>query len=241
MPQLVFQMGELQREIEAIKDFASKYLAAESFERLDRLKYQLGPLTEAGGGNWSVPRAEPIRTRPIHIHGEGHGPEVWGELSSTWDLKRVGRTRSLRLAGIASACVSIMRLVEGVPERLAMWRMEIGDEASPGCYFHTQVLGDEGHGPFPDWLSVPRLPGLVPTPASALEFLLGELLQNEWARLTSQSRGPLELWSAVQLRRLSGLFDWHRRVLEGRAGTVVPWTAMKLAKPDAELVRSLGG
>jgi hypothetical protein len=241
MPQLVFQTAELQREIEAIKEFASKYLAAESFERLDRLKYQLGPLTEAGGGNWSVPIEEPIVTRPVHLHGAGRGPQVWGEVSATWDFERVGRTRSLRLAGIASTRVSIMRIVEGVPERVAMWRMEIGDEASPGCYFHTHVLGDVAHGPFPDWLIVPRLPGLVPTPASALEFLLSELLQEEWARLTSQSRGPLELWSAVQMRRLSGLVEWHRRVLEGRPGSVVPWTALKLAKPDAELVQSLGG
>jgi hypothetical protein len=241
MPQLVFQVAELQREIEAIKDFASKYLAAESFERLDRLKYQLGPLTEAGGGNWSVPIAEPIITRSAYAHGEGHGPQVWGEVSSTWEFERVPRTRNLRLVGIASTRVSILRIDGGRPERVAMWRMEMGDEASPGCYFHTQVLGDKPRGPFPDWLVVPRLPGLIPTPASALEFVLSELLQEEWVRLTSQSRGPLQLWSAVQMRRLTGIFDWHRRVLERRGNAIVPWTALKLAKPDADLIRSLSG
>jgi hypothetical protein len=236
MADLEFRVGDLERELEAIKELASKFLAPEAPGRLDQFRYQLRALVAAGGGSWSIPLDEPVATKPTRGYGGAH--DVWAEVTATWDLKRVPKTQLVRLSGIASTRVSLFRQTEHGAERLAMWRMEIGRDESPGCYFHTHVLGDTDELPYPAWLPV-RFAGLIPTPAAALEFVLAELWQLEWTQYASRSTGGGQLWARLQKQRLAALFAWHTRVVGEEGDQVIPWTALKRAKPDAILVRAL--
>lgn len=241
MAQLEFKLGDLEREIEFIAAFAKNFITAESPNRLAQFKARLGALHSAGGGRWSL--TEPIVTIPTNQYSKGRGQDVWGEVSSTWDLKRKGGKQSniLALSGIASSRVSIMRARDGQAERMALWRMEIGDENAPGPYFHVHVEGDTAAIPFPDWLEVPRLPGLLPTPPIALEFTLGELFQGKWAQHVSQSLPAIQGWGALQKARLEALFEWQLKTLTDPDELAVPWSRLKRAKPTPALVQAIRG
>lgn len=239
MAHLEFALGDLQREIQWVSDFGKRFLEADSLSRLQQLKADLGALHTSGEeGRWENPK--PIVTRPTNQYAKGHGAEVWGEVSSTWDLKRIGKTAVLELTGIASTRVSIMRTHEGKAERIAFWRMEIGDEKAPGCYFHSHVEGDNDDLPFPGWLEIPRLPGLLPTPPCAVEFVLAELFQAEWEQHVSQALPALQGWAALQRRRMDGIFRWQLETLE-TASQSVPWSALKRSKPTTALVEAIRG
>jgi hypothetical protein len=122
----------------------------------------------------------------------------------------------------------------GFPE-IAMWRMEVGGDSSPGTCFHVQILGQTNSVPFPRYLEVPRLPTILFTPMLAFEFLLGELFQQEWPMNLAQGghRGDIERWRAIQLRRLSRLLDWQLRQLQGKWGS--PLSIMKAIQPPSDL------
>ena len=132
-----------------------------------------------------------VREQPrVYEPGGGGAEDVIGEITSSWaispwtdkSLKRGTLVPIFRLTGNASIRVRILRenAVNAEVTELAMWRMELGAEESPGCFFHIQVLGHKETPPFPASLSVPRLPALAFTPMAALEFLLGELFQAAW-------------------------------------------------------------
>lgn len=112
-----------------------------------------------------------------------------------------------------------------------MWRTEVGDVGSPGCYFHQQVLGQSDSPPFPHGLSVPRLPSVIVTPMAVLEFLLGELFQDEWAKHVSRETDDTRFWQSTQRDILLRLLDWKKRHIQKCVGS--PWMALKRAKPEA--------
>ena len=63
----------------------------------------------------------------------------------------------------------------------------------PGCFFHASILGEskiEGDL-FPKSLSVPRFPSIFFTPVGVMEFVLGELFQQEWVRPGRYAAAPL--------------------------------------------------
>jgi hypothetical protein len=239
MAQLEFRVANLEMELEAMKEMGRRYLDPSAPTRLDRLRYQLKTIFQEGRGRWSIPADEPICTKATNQYNKGHGESVWAEVTSVWELRRIRRTQTVQLVDIASSKVSLLRLRDGNSERVAMWRMEVGNEGSPGTHFHTHVLGDSAEIPYPDWLPVPRLLGLLPTPATALEFALAELFQEEWSQHTSQMTGHTELWAGIQKQRMTALFEWHKRILGDEGEQVVPWTSLKKAKPDATLVAAL--
>lgn len=243
MSKLEFNVAELEHEIEDIRDFASKFLAPEAATRLEQLRYQLAPLRDAGGGSWTIAQDQPLATRQTNQYNKGRGEQVWGEVTAVWELTRVGGRRSnvVALSGIASSRVCIVRSRNGETESVAAWRMEIGDEKSPGCHFHIQLVGAGDEGVFPSWLPVPRLPGFLPTPASALEFVLGELFQDEWIEHVSQSRPTIQSWAALQRRRMQGVMQWQLAEIESKDDLGVPWSLLKRAKPTANLVEAVRG
>ena len=67
------------------------------------------------------------------------------------------------VAGLASTKLRILDAVSDDETELAMWRVELGDQQSPGCYFHTQILGQSDVPPFPHSVCIPRLPTLFAT------------------------------------------------------------------------------
>lgn len=114
-----------------------------------------------------------------------------------------------------------------------MWRIELGAPDSPGCYFHVQILGDRSDPPFPRSIPIPRLPGPFITPMAAVEFVLGELFQDDWRRKTVGARNHHNDWWAIQHQRWSNLLKWQKDVLEQRGSS--PWMNLKAAKPPPEL------
>jgi len=241
MAALELAIADLERELESLKGFAHGFLDADAPQKLDQFRGQLAPLLRAGGGPWAISKGEPIRTKPTNQYIGGHGELVWAAISCKWELRRINKTRHVRIDGIASTRIELFRRGTEGDESLGMWRIEIGDEASPGCYFHSQIMGQASTLPFPEWLTIPRLPTLMLTPASSIEFVLGELFQKEWARTTSQIRDEIVMWGAIQRHRIMSWLQWQTRVLDADAYGLLPWTRMKLAKPDLELVDATRG
>ena len=83
-----------------------------------------------------------------------------------------------------------------------MWRVELGADDAPGCYFHTQILGDREESPFPKSVPIPRLPSPFVTPMAAVEFVLGELFQDKWQEEARRTRDPQRRWRSIQAATL---------------------------------------
>lgn len=246
MALLHFSFDEFLEEITSMQQIAAPFLAADAGAALGMLRSSLQNIRTTPpntNGMWRIPEHTPLRTRTTRAYEPGgRGAEdVIGEITSSWEIspfsdkpvKKGMPVPVFRLTGNASIRVRILRAtgVNGeAPAELAMWRMELGAEDSPGCFFHIQVLGHKDDPPFPASLSVPRLPALAFTPMAALEFLLGELFQDEWKRQAAAEGGAMDLWKSIQRKRLERLLAWKLERVRHSAGS--PWAALKSAKPE---------
>lgn len=241
---LLFSFAEMEREIENFKLSADKFLETNSTVRL--IPQWLRELRTFRGRDpgtrmtWEISERHPIET----IISEGKfdrraSMKVFGRVSAVWEIslpseERAPKKGTLRNAfivnGLASTRVSIWKLVDGSdPKEIARWTVEIGDETSPGCHFHSQIpLEDDGCGMFPKALPVPRLPTLFVTPMDALEFVLAELFQEDWNVHSSKSNGSRNAWASCQRQRIQKLLDWY---LERVGSSTSPWLALKQGKP----------
>lgn len=244
MADLSFGFIPFLRELDAIQELAGKLLERHALDVvLPQYKAQIESLRSTpvtGTSRFVISDEDPITTRPnggSHESG-GKGVAIFATVSSVWEVIRVPPNKKsrpadeFRLAGNASTRVRIYRTEDGAVTEWAMWRMEIGDEASPGCHFHVQVLGESADPPFPKLLPVPRLPSLIITPASVLEFVLGELFQVQWEKEMLRQEAALDRWTPVQQHRMRRLLDWHLGLVEKGPS---PWLAMKKAKPSGDL------
>jgi len=160
------------------------------------------------------------------------------ELTSVWEIEPLGQYsakhlahRRFTLSGKASTCT---RLFDAENDReLAMWRMEIADDASPGCHFHVQILGESNEGPFPHSLSIPRFPCFLATPPAVFEFVLGEIFQDRWPEEAGRDSAAAFRWRKIQRGRMLSILDWQREQLA--AASASPWIQLKRAKPRANL------
>ena len=246
---LFFSFLEMNIEIENMKKLSATFLEDSSTHSVlpmwqrDLLSYRASRTT--GIHPWTIRESKPIRTKPSNgeyqCGGNGHH-KVFGEVSAKWEIQLVrlkGKKKHyapslFSLNGLASTKVRILE-VRGTEEiELARWRFEIGDSQSPGCHFHVQVLGDDNDVMFPRTLDVPRLPGIMVTPMDALEFLLAELFQDEWKKITSRSSDALAAWAACQRKRLTKVLEWQQTTLSTGSGS--PWTLLKISKPDSDLL-----
>jgi hypothetical protein len=162
---------------------------------------------------------------------------VFGRVSGTWEIhlpnerkKKSSQSREFILLGLASTEIGIWQNRDGDVEEIARWTIEIGDAVSPGCHFHTQITLDDTDRMFPAALSVPRLPGLLHTPMDALEYLLGELFQDEWYKNATRSTNEVNAWASCQKKRMINLLRWQTDRLNKTAGS--PWTMLKRQKPE---------
>ncbi|MCE2432145.1 MAG: hypothetical protein J4F29_04350 [Candidatus Latescibacteria bacterium] len=160
-----------------------------------------------------------LRTIPSDQYDRKAGKEIYAVISGTWDLRRLGR-REIEFCGIASTKIELYAS-DDPGKRLAMWRLELGDEKSPGCYVHAHILGA---------LPIPRLPSLFVTPMSAIEFVLGELFQRDWAQVVASDNKNVNRWRNIQTDRLQKLFAWYKDQIENADSS--PWMALKKAKPE---------
>jgi hypothetical protein len=251
---LYFSFTEMEQEAVNMALIASKYLDDEhddSHAIITTWRKQLSAFRTSQPGtkfDWAIPFQRPIRTKLSvgKYEPDGNGEHsVYATLSSIWQIaipaldmrtaKRGTPQSHFEVFGKASTRVSVFaHRGQGAADELARWRFEIGNQDSPGCHFHAQILGEAEDRIFPKSMSVPRLPNMLFTPMDALEFVLAELFQDEWAEHVAKETDAIRNWAGCQKRRLIRLLQWQQDRLEKYSGS--PWTSLKAAKPDANLL-----
>lgn len=243
---LLFTISELQQETQAFREFSQRYLAPGSDQVLRQTEQNLLTIARRTGGpfSWEIHQDNPLLSQ---LSYGNYMPDdkgklcVHAEMTFKWHLEPVrksGDTRpalQVRLNGLASTAIRIM---EGDPNdgncaELAVWRMEIADDAAPGSYFHVQVLGREQDTIFPKDLDVPRLPSVLASPLACMEFAIGELFQESWPKHASKETGASRRWRSVQAFRHTRQLQWHLDQVASGSGS--PWVAWKRAKPEDNL------
>ncbi len=247
MPPLEFLFKDFLEEISAVAKLADEFMDPASAHVLPNLATALKNISTRNIGveaTWAIHENAPLRTKisrgEYELEGRG-AHALFAEITSIWSIapsdpqaSRRRLARTFRVTGNASARIRLIEVsAEHDKRELAMWRMELGDDASPGCYFHVQVLGERMEPPFPHSLSVPRLPSLVFTPMAALEFVIAELFQDEWTKRAAKEDGAMNVWKSIQRKRLGQLLAWKQQTLADCIGS--PWTAIKWAKPNSNL------
>jgi len=247
MAALDFLFSDFDKEIAAISGVVKPFIWRNAIGVLNELRATLASIRQAPTGRpypWQIRESFPLLT--IASDGE-YEPDnkgahhVFAAITSTWEIMPLGnnnqgsrQSRHFVLVGQAS---TVVRLFEGDPDsrdkELAMWRMEIGDDASPGCHFHVHALGDRDEPPFPHSLPIPRLPGLLVSPMAVIEFVLAELFQSKWGEHAAKETADLVQWQSVQRVRLRNVLMWQAEQLQTLTGS--PWTALKSQKPPANL------
>ena len=223
---------------------SSGFVTRDSSERIiPDWRRHLANFRTAPKGNsttWEIRKADPIQTnvsQGAYEPGKRRGAlNVFARVSGKWEIrlpdvvkKKNAQSQHFILLGLASTEISICKTNEGDEKEIARWTIEIGDATSPGCHFHTQITLEDEDNKFPSTLSVPRLPGLLHTPMDALEFVLGELFQDEWYRTASEGNSVVNAWAACQKNRIVNLLKWQTQRLNSLTGS--PWTMLKRQKP----------
>ncbi len=189
---------------------------------------------------WEIRQNRPLKTRSsegkYRDSEQGGGMSVYGLLTFTWELKNPDRgarqQNCFHLVGKASTSI-VIKSTEN-DDIVARWQFEAGDATSPGCHFHSAVNQYETTGLFPEWLKVPRFPGLLLCPMDGLEFLLGELFQREWYQEVSKSSHQKDAWGKSQKDRLERVLKWELEQIARWKTT--PWMSLKRAKPPLEMI-----
>ena len=253
MADLIFLFQEMLDEIDAMSRIGADFLTAESQEAIIpgviALLESIRAARPADPKTWSITAERPLRTVDSIGEYERGGRRgvhtIFGELSFVWEIfcpqeqgPRSRQQRTFVLSGLSSTKIRVIERTDQGIQQLAMWRVEVGDSAAPGCHFHTQIEGERNDPPFPHSLSVPRLPTIVVTPMAAVEFLLAEIFQSRWQQHAAAETADMQRWKPIQKQRLLNLFDWQKRCVQGCIGS--PWTAFKSYKPDADLFLRAG-
>ncbi len=239
---LLFGVADLLAEVEAFRTFAARLLAGTSDEVLRAAARDLTGISRGvRPRRWQVHRENPVVTaisRGSYMPDEEGELTVSAEISFVWDLEPVrsrGDSRPakrVRLNGLGSTEIRILKVEpysHVTTEEIAHWKMEVADSAAPGAFFHVQVQPCEAHEYFPKSLDVPRLPAVLNSPFACMEFVLGELFQDEWPRLAMRDSGPGQQWRSIQAFRHQQHLDWIRQQVADSSGS--PWVMWKRAKP----------
>jgi hypothetical protein len=235
-----FDYQEFLLGIRHIRDLASPYLTNESLLILSQYEVDVRSFKKwTKQGVIGISESTPIRTqlsRGAYRRGsQNEGTAVYGTLSCVWDVFNPRQnSNTFRLVGIASTCICIY--VDGQQNPVARWQMETGDANSPGCHFHASLKQVAAAEVFPEWLEVPRLPGVLPTPMDCLEFLIGELFQDDWERTVAKPGESRNGWAQNQERRMHPLFKWQMEQVKKASST--PWMQLKRAKPGLDVFSS---
>lgn len=234
---LHFKFSEFERELENFSSLAEEFLDPSTHSILAEFRDALRTISRLPHGlqrAWTISIDRPVKTlvsKSYEIDDKcAHAAHA--EISCIWEIEPLDKpnkpARLFALVGKASTRLSIK---EGENE-LARWRMEIASDGSPGCHFHTQVLGDQQDAVFPHSLPVPRLPSFFITPTLAIEFVLGELFQAKWAKHVSRQTGDLSSWSGIQHTRMLNFLSWQQSILKQNMS---PLYLLKQASPPTDL------
>jgi len=238
MAGFLFRTSDLMNETKSLKNLAERFLNPGTTWSLDHFMTHLYNIGQAREKEYRL-ELPPLWTHPSKKYeacGREGSQEVYAVISGVWDLRPLGNkspNRTLKFCGIASTKIELYSSNDSC-KRLAMWRLEVGSRKAPGSYIHAQILGDSDDPPFPNWVPIPRLPSIFVTPMSAVEFALGELFQDEWAKATSGNSHHPQYWRARQKELLLSLLSWYRDCLDAQHNSS-PWLVLKKAKPNGKL------
>lgn len=239
-----FYFAEIVNEIKTLKIIASDFLDPTSINALDTLRSNFESVWNADSHQKRL-TLQPLRTELStgqYEPGSRRGRlSVRAVITGRWDIRPLGsiakqqkqrNRRLLEFCGLASTKVEIHD--EDNPEvPLAMWRMELGAENAPGCYLHVHIVGEDSDSPCPHHFPIPRLPGLFITPMAAIEYVLGELFQDQWDKAISIDTTESANWRYLQQRRLEKILEWHTHALRGALTS--PWMNLKKTVPKPDL------
>lgn len=258
---LQFELRELTEEVELMQKLAANFLDEGATIVLKNVADQLGTLRSCRDAiTVSVGRDWPIKTVPCEGGYErcngGAYKSLFAELVFQWRLRPLGQVskkpqagRRVEVDGITSTVARLKIDHEGETVDVASWRMEFGDDVSPGAFFHAQIpdasgISQQEHqvgtiGKWPHWLPVPRLPIPALTPMLGLEFTLAEIFQDRWPDHLASGRHEHEVnrWRALQRHRFVKYFEWQTRNAKcSKSGS--PILDTKRAKPDWDMFLS---
>ena len=240
-----FPVASLKTEVENLAQLAKDFLALESHPVLASWGADLrtiGNRPSTKPAVWQIAQERPLRT----IMTEGFEPNgrkaqqaVWGELTFKWSVNRVSIDNRnhdsglLCLNGLASTKIKVFTFENGLKTLIAQFQVEVGDSKSPGWHFHVGLCTDNANGHFPKWLSVPRVPGMLVAPTDALDFMLGELFQDEWKKKVSSDTFQNVQLGKAQNNRIQGMAKWQSEEIKSGNGSA--WNRLKLSKPNAQI------
>jgi hypothetical protein len=227
---IAFKTQELQEELRVFARIAESFLEPGESDRLINLAEDLRWMRHRNVVHkWGISENEPLRTRcsegAYQEDDEGHF-RVAAHVATTWAIRPVSGGRQMVIDGNVSTTITLMHEHQ---ERLGLWRMDVGHTDGPGCAFHVQIEGKSDQLPFPEKLDVPRLPTLVPTLGSILEFVLFELFHQQWLAEVVRDKDPgkwLDLQRDLWLRHL----EWQ--MARARAAEFSPWASIRQSHPD---------
>ena len=228
---LKFSVAELRNELKYCDTIANKYLEPQSQGKLKRAADQLSLISSKSpenNFNWQIEKADSLQTKQSSesVVTSGCGHSLQGRLCFKWTLRSVDR-RTVELVGIASTAISIHEVVNSTvsDEPVFEWHTDVVTvENAPGPAFHSQVYN-------PAKLDVPRLPSILFSPADCLDFLLGELYQDEWVRHQS-SHINIKRFAKTQQSRFCLLLDDQKTILKKSIGLRSAWIALKEWEPS---------
>jgi len=238
---LEFSFKQFIEELDAIRKVTEPFLDQNTTYVFDQYKKNFISIRDCVQDiprNWSIPQTTPLKTNPSNGQyepGDRGAHRVHAEISSTWDIMPLGdnspkmySTRKFQISGKASTIIRFVKSDDS--SEIASWRLESGgDDTHPGCFFHMHINNESSTD-----IPVPRLPGILLTVGDALDFVLGELFQDDWKKHVSREEYNLKIWKNIQRERMLSLFAWKINTLKGTLGS--PWIALKTAKPEASLL-----
>jgi len=240
---ICFSYSDTMNDLVRMRRLAAPFLAPGGDGVLAQCYNELRNVQYAKAGNeweWCIRETRPIRTKESHggyrDSGKESGVSVYGLLCFTWSIvnpeKGQKQQRHFHLVGRASTSILVKRTEDD--DVVAQWQFEAGDGASPGCHFHSAVNQYGQTGLFPEWLKVPRFPGLLLCPLDGLEFLLGELFQRDWHQRMSEDSHDKAAWGNSQKKRLQRVLKWELEQVDKWKTT--PWMTLKKAKPPLRVI-----
>jgi hypothetical protein len=135
------RFDEALRELRYLKTIAGFFLERNESEKIERLAWELQGFqtSRTPSYRWQIPEATPIRTKTAADYEvRSTGCRVYGTISSVWEIEKVDGSRAnqvFRTAGLASTTIKVYDASDDSVK--ADWNMDVGDAASPGCYFHA--------------------------------------------------------------------------------------------------------
>ena len=226
---LMLNKAKLQQELNFCHTLASQYFERESKFKLKNAADQLDFISKSpiSTYKWQIDKANPLQIKCNDGHHEisGAGKNLQGRISFIWGLRKIN-TQTLELVGNASTIVAIHECTDSEvkDDHILKWKVDVATKPdAPGPAFHIQIDNPEN-------VPVPRFPSLLFSPADCLDFLLGELFQDEWKSHQLNKFIDTRRFAAAQRSRLCSLLDSQKSELNKPANSSA-WIALKNWEP----------